>query len=65
MVGTKGKSGGKREGAGRPKSEKTKSIMSLRLDSDLVGYVSSKENKSKFINDCIRKEKHNEEKPEE
>lgn len=65
MVGVKGKSGGKREGAGRPKSEQTKSIMSLRLDPDLVEYVASKENKSKFTNYCIRKEKNNEEKPEE
>lgn len=61
MVGIKGKSGGRREGAGRPKAEQTKSIMSLRLDPDLVSYVSLKENKSKFINDCIRKEKNNEE----
>jgi len=64
MVGIKGKSGGKREGAGRPKAELTKPIISLRLESDLVDYVSKKENKSKFINDCIRKEKINEEKPE-
>lgn len=64
MTGVKGKSGGRREGAGRPKLEKTKSIMSLRLDSDLVKYVSSKENKSKFINSCIRKEKEKERMPE-
>lgn len=64
MVGIKGKSGGKRQGAGRPKSEHVKSIMSLRLDSDLIEYVSQKKNKSKFINDCIRKEMLNEEKPE-
>ena len=59
MVGIKGKSGGKRQGSGRPKSEQTKFIMSLRLEPDLVDYVSQKENKSKFINDCIRKEKEN------
>lgn len=64
MVGIKGKSGGKRKGAGRPKAEQVKSIMSLRLEPDLVDYVSQKGNKSKFINDCIRKEKQNEEKPE-
>lgn len=57
MVGIKGKSGGKRQGSGIPKSEQTKFIMSLRLEPDLVDYVSQKENKSKFINDCIRKEK--------
>lgn len=65
MVGVKGKSGGKRQGAGRPKSDQVKSIMSLRLEPDLMDYVSQKENKSKFINDCIRKEMLNEKKTEE
>lgn len=49
--------GGKRTGAGRPKSEATKTIMSLRIDPDLIDYVNMQENKSKFINDCIRKNK--------
>lgn len=49
--------GGKRAGAGRPKSEVTKTIMSLRIDPDLIDYVNMQENKSKFINDCIRKQK--------
>lgn len=62
MVGIKGKSGGKRQGAGRPKAEQVKSIMSLRLEPDLLDYVSKKENKSKFINECIRKEMLSEEK---
>lgn len=56
MVGIKGKSGGKRAGAGRPKSESTKTIMSLRIDPDLIDYVNLQENKSKFINECIRKQ---------
>lgn len=62
MVGIKGKSGGKRQGAGRPKAEQVKSIMSLRLEPDLSDYVAQKENKSKFINECIRKEMLSEEK---
>lgn len=57
MVGIKGKSGGKRAGTGRPKSEVTKTIMSLRIDPDLINYVNMQDNKSKFINDCIRKNK--------
>lgn len=57
MVGIKGKSGGKRTGAGRPKSSLAKTIMSLRIDPDLIDYVNLQENKSKFINNCIRKQK--------
>ena len=49
--------GGKRAGAGRPKSEVTKTIMSLRIDPDLIDYVNMQDNKSKFINECIRKNK--------
>lgn len=64
MAGIKGKSGGKRQGAGRPKAEQVKPIISIRLETDLVDYVSQKENKSKFINYCIRKEMLNEENPE-
>lgn len=64
MAGVKGKSGGKREGAGRPRSGQTKPVISLRLDPDLFEYVSLKKNKSKFINGCIRKEKERDKKPE-
>lgn len=54
MIGKKENWGGRREGAGRPKSEATKKQMSLTIDSDLVTYVEEQENKSKFVNDCIR-----------
>lgn len=54
MVGIKNKSGGKRKGAGRPKSDNPKQIISLRIEPDLIEYVNSKKNRSKFINNCIR-----------
>lgn len=57
MVGIKGKSGGKRTGAGRPKSTETKTIISLRIDPDLAAYVNKQGNRSRFINECIRKNK--------
>lgn len=62
MVGIKGKSGsgGQREGAGRPKGAKTTAI-SFRMDNDLVEYVNTKENKNRFINNCIREKKEREE----
>lgn len=53
MVGLKGRSGGKREGAGKPKGLNQKAI-SVRLDLDLYEYISSKANKNRFINECIR-----------
>ena len=31
--------------------------MSLRIDPDLIDYVNMQDNKSKFINECIRKNK--------
>ena len=54
MVGLKNKSGGKRKGAGRPKSDNPKQIISLRIEPDLIEYVNSKKNRSEFINNCIR-----------
>ena len=54
MVGIKNKSGGKRKGAGRPKSDNPKQIISLRIGPDLIEYVNSKKNRSEFINNCIR-----------
>lgn len=61
MVGIKNKCGGKREGAGRPKSDNPKPVIPFRLDTDLIDYVNSKDNRSKFINDCIREKKEREE----
>lgn len=60
MAGVKGKSGGKREGAGKPKGLNQKAI-SVRIDLDLVSYLESKGNKNRFINNCVR-EKMNSEK---
>lgn len=54
MVGIKNKSGGKRKGAGRPKSDNPKQIISLRIEPGLIEYVNSKKNRSEFINNCIR-----------
>ena len=49
--------GGRRPGAGRPKSANRKIAISITLDPDLLDYVNRQENKSQFINHCIRKEK--------
>lgn len=61
MVGTKGKSGGKREGAGRPTGVNQKSVL-VKFDLDLIEYLNSKENRNRFINDCIREKKEEEQK---
>lgn len=63
MVGLRGRSGGKREGAGKPKGLNQKAI-SVRIDLDLYEYVSSKTNKNRFINDCIREHYNSENKNE-
>lgn len=52
----KNKHGGRRKGAGRPAGW-TKTAISLRIDNDLLEFVKTKPNRSKFINSCIRKEK--------
>lgn len=61
MVGTKGKSGGKRERAGRPTGINQKSVL-VKFDLDLIEYLNSKENRNRFINDCIREKKEKEQK---
>lgn len=61
MAGTKGKSGGKREGAGRPTGINQKSVL-VKFDLDLIEYLNSKENRNRFINDCIREKKEQEQK---
>ncbi len=44
-------------GAGRPKKERTKKLVTFRLDEDLEEFIASAENRSKLINACIRKAK--------
>jgi hypothetical protein len=56
MAGIKGKSGGKREGSGRPSGINQKAI-SVKIDIDLIDYLNSKDNRNRFINDCIREKK--------
>lgn len=56
MTGTKGKSGGKREGAGRPAGINQKAIL-VKFDMDLVDYLNEQENRNRFINDCVRDKK--------
>jgi hypothetical protein len=60
MVGTKGKSGGKRDGAGRPLGVNQKAVL-VKFDIDLLDYLNSKDNRNRFINDCIREKKEREE----
>lgn len=50
----KSRAGGKRAGAGRPKKDDAKTVVTFRIDADLASLVKSKDNKSRFINDCIR-----------
>lgn len=57
MTGLKGKSGGAREGAGRPKLDNPKPTIQFRIDVDLLDFVNSSSNRSKLINECIRNEK--------
>ena len=64
MVGVKDKSGGNREGAGRPKGIKQKGIF-LKLDLDLFERLSSVRNRNRFINNAVREKLDKEEKPEE
>ena len=64
MAGIKGKSGGKREGAGRPSGLRKKAI-SVRLDLDLLDRLSSISNRNGFINNAVREKLEQEFKPEE
>lgn len=64
MVGIKGKSGGNREGAGRPKGINQKGIF-LKLDLDLFERLFSVRNRNRFINNAVREKLDKEEKPGE
>lgn len=52
MVGIKGKSGGKRKGAGRPTI--TGRSYYYKADKDLVSVLDSQQNRNRFINDAVR-----------
>ena len=47
--------GGKRPGAGRPNVEKRKTC-AFRMDKDVEEILDQVENKSVYINECIRKD---------
>ena len=53
MTGVKRKSGGRREGAGRPQGE-TKTMISVRLDNDLLECLPEEINRNQYINDAVR-----------
>jgi len=55
MTGVKGRSGGRRANSGR--HEKPGVSMRFRIDEDLVSYVKSQSNKTKFVNEAIRDKK--------
>lgn len=40
--------------AGITRGVRTQKLTTFRLDADLVEYLGTKENKGRFINDCIR-----------
>ena len=63
MAGVKGKSGGKREGAGRPVGIKQKPIP-LKIDLDLLAMLANVKNRNGFINDAIREKLERELEPE-
>ena len=47
----KGKRGGRREGAGRPKGDRR--LFSFRIEGRLADYIDSHESRTDFIHDCI------------
>lgn len=49
----KGTHGGHRDGAGRPKGS-NKTLISLRLENDLLRSIPKEINRNQFINDSIR-----------
>ena len=56
---TKSKHGGKRVGAGRPSSPRSKSKIALKLDADLNEVFNSPNfegNRGRYINDAVRKQ---------
>ena len=63
MIGEKKSWGGKRAGAGRPKSENPKAskLYTLRLAGELSEIVDRQENKTEFIKECISKSVHTDE----
>lgn len=52
MTGVKGKSGGKRERAGRPSI--TGKSYAYKADKDLIPILDSRHNRNRFINDAVR-----------
>ncbi|WP_314712424.1 hypothetical protein [Prevotella pallens] len=52
MAGAKGKSGGKRIGAGRPAI--TGKAYNYKADKDLIPILDKQENRNRFINDAVR-----------
>ena len=53
LAGVKGKSGGRRAGAGRP-SGVSQNPISVRLDLDLLERLRSVTNRNGFINEAVR-----------
>lgn len=47
--------GGKRAGAGRPPVKNRKKTFSFSADEDVERKLDNVENRSRFINDCVRK----------
>lgn len=52
MVGIKGKSGGKRKDAGRPRI--TAKAYNYKADKDLIPVLDEQDNRNRFINDAVR-----------
>lgn len=52
MEGKKSNRGGRREGAGRPKSDRK--IVAFRADVDVLRKLEEVKNKTEYINKCIR-----------
>lgn len=52
MAGAKGKSGGKRIGAGRPAI--TGKAYNYKADKDLIPILDKQNNRNRFINDAVR-----------
>ncbi|MEG1543255.1 MAG: hypothetical protein RR382_01845 [Tannerellaceae bacterium] len=49
--------GGQRPGSGRPSKLNTGKSLTIRLDKDNEEYMESIDNKSRYINDLIRRER--------
>ncbi len=46
--------GGKREGAGRPKSDVETKIISIKMETELVKSLPSDINRSRYVNEAVR-----------